>query len=957
MGSLGILATYASLVCIVVTIGAAVLGERKSDAKLVQVAEYATYGTAIALSASVGALQLALVSSDFSLQYVQDYTSSTLSPLYRVGAMWAGQGGSLLLWAWLVSLCAAWITYMNRVKGWQMSAWTTMVFAIVAGLFAVLVAFFASPFVAATEASSDGFGLNPLLQDPLQIIHPLTLYAGYVLYTVPFAIIVGALIKGDVDGPWLKIANRWNVLSWIALTIGIVLGARWAYAELGWGGYWAWDPVENASLLPWLTGTILLHTGLSVRGGSRLRLAGVIVTMVTFNLCLFGTFLTRSGVISSVHAFGESNLGTVLGAAIAVCVLACGVLVVWRLPQLRTVNPEKHSHGWLGQLVLLILLVAITVAVLWGTMYPLFSRVLNGQEIAVTPGFFRVVVTPLGIAILGLFAISPLLPGQSVTDTRREIVIRVAVFLAVFGGIMLVTHGANGGVALVLALATLSIMTVVRKATPRVKDAYQNDHSPILGAIRASGPYIGHVGLVILLLGVTFNVAFQTSAQKQIKVGQTLAIADQTVRLDSATVSQFPDRQSLGASISILDAAGAVTATVQPRLDAFSNSEQLHNEVGINVSPIRDVYIVIDALNSDTPGAEVLTITVYDNPAVIWIWVGGFLLVLGGVLFAIPRRRRVALDSQEEVAMPTDDELSSLLDAAIVAARSGQAGVSGGDPVADLLSRAEELSASKSGGSASQDDVVAFLEAAKARVADEVPVPASHTSPAKFNGDGGGSWRPAGGPQEKPKRVGLWVVLGVVAALLLGGAAYLAGHATGSSVPGINSGDPLTNAEASPAASAAAAVDQAQVTALMKKITADPKDVKSLRELGNTYYTASDFKNALRFYSQVVALTPKDDDAWVAVGAAAFNEGDTEQAKTAWLKAIEVNPKNAEAHYDLGFAYLAQKTPDNDKAKAEWETVVSLDPNSTWAKDASSMLSQHLSSSGPPSASSSPSSS
>ncbi len=491
MGTLGILATYAALVCVVVTIVTALLGERKSDAKLVQMAEYATYGTAITLSAAVGALQLALISTDFSLQYVQDYTSSTLSTLYRVGAMWAGQGGSLLLWAWLVSLCAAWITYANRAKRWEISAYTTAIFAVVAGLFAMLVAFFASPFATATQAASDGFGLNPLLQDPLQIIHPLALYAGYVLYTVPFAIVAGALIKGNTSGLWLKIANRWNVISWLALTAGIVLGARWAYAELGWGGYWAWDPVENASLLPWLTGTILLHTGLSVRGGSRLRLASVIVTMVTFNLCLFGTFLTRSGVISSVHAFGESNLGTVLGAAIAVFVIACAALVVWRLPDLRIVNPERRSHGWMGQLVLLILLVAITVAVLWGTLFPLFNRVISGQEIAVTPGFFRVVVTPLGIAVLGLFAISPLLPGQAVVDTKREIGIRVAVFVAVFGGIMLVTHGANFGVALVLALATLSLMTVVRKATPRLKDAYENDASPILGAIRASGPYVG----------------------------------------------------------------------------------------------------------------------------------------------------------------------------------------------------------------------------------------------------------------------------------------------------------------------------------------------------------------------------------------------------------------------------------------------------------------------------------
>jgi cytochrome c-type biogenesis protein CcmF len=961
MGSFGTFATYFSLLCVLVTIVAAVISGRKSDPGMERVAEYGTYGTAIALSIAVGALQLALLTTDYSLQYVQDYTSSTLSPLYRVGSMWAGQGGSLLLWAWLVSLFAAWITYANKAKNWQMSVYTQAVFAVVAGLFAMLVAFFASPFVPAAQAVSDGFGLNPLLQDPLQIIHPLALYAGYVLYTVPFAIIVGSLIKGDVSGPWLKIANRWNVIAWIALTAGIVLGARWAYAELGWGGYWAWDPVENASLLPWLTGTILLHTGMTFRGGSRLRLASVIVTMVTFNLCLFGTFLTRSGVISSVHAFGESNLGVVLGGAIGLFVLACGVLVVWRLPQLRVINPDRRARGWLGQLLLLLLLVAITVAVLWGTMYPLFARVLNGQEIAVTPGFFRVVVTPLGIAILGLFAISPLLPGQSVADTKREIGIRLGVFVAVFGAIMLVTHGANFGVALVLALATLAIMTVVRKATPRVKDGYENDQSPILGAIRATGPYVGHVGLVVLLTAVTLNVAFQAQGQGKVALGKTATIGNQVVRLDKVDVEQFADRTSFVATASILNASGEAAGTLDSKLQQFNNAEQLHADVGILSTVAHDVYVVVDEADA-TPGKEFAVLTVYDNPAVIWIWIGGFLLMLGGVLFAIPRRRRVAVDAMaEEGETVQDDELTQLLDAAIVAARSGQSGAAGGDPVSDLLSKAQELSASKHGGTADQDDVVAFLEQAKARAADDGTTKTPSPKDSSGSGSGGGSAVPAA-PKEKGSRTPLFVLLGLIAIVLIGGAAYLAGHASGASVPGINADAALTNAEAAPAsgapaASAAPAIDQAKVAELMKKITADPKDAKSLRELGNLYYTSQDFPNALIFYKKVVDVSPTDDDAWVAVGAASFNAGDVESARDSWMQASTVNPKNQEALYDLGFAYLAQKTPDNEKAKAAWQQVVSLDPKTQWAQDAQNMLQQHLSGSGKPSASAAPSSS
>jgi cytochrome c-type biogenesis protein CcmH/NrfG len=296
--------------------------------------------------------------------------------------------------------------------------------------------------------------------------------------------------------------------------------------------------------------------------------------------------------------------------------------------------------------------------------------------------------------------------------------------------------------------------------------------------------------------------------------------------------------------------------------------------------------------------------------------------------------------------------LSQLLDAAIVAARSGQMGSGAGDPVTDLLTRAQALSSAQTGGDASEDDVVAFLEQAKDRAATESSTSSGHV------GSGPPPSRQGGGaPQSKPKRTGLWVVLGIVAAIVVAGGAYLMGHATGSTVPGIDASAPLTDSPTGASASAAPAVDQAQVAALMKKIAADPKDAKSLRDLGNIYYTASDFKNAVTFYDKVVVVNPKDDDAWVAVGAAAFNLGDTEKAKDAWRTAIEVNPKNPEAHYDLGFAYLAQKTPDNEAAKAEWQKVVDLDPTSDWAKDAQSMLSEHVTASGAPAASAAPSSS
>ena len=933
MGTVGSIAVLVAIAAVIYTIVVSVLAARSSTPGRIKGAEYGTYAAAIALSVAVAVLQLALITGDYSLQYVGEYTSSTLSTFYRVGAMWAGQGGSLLLWAWLASLCAAWITYQNRMKNWQMSTYTTAAFAVVTGLFSGLVAFVSTPFAAATQVTTDGMGLNPLLQDPLQIIHPLALYAGYVLYTIPMAIVVGALLAGETSGPWVKVANRWNVISWIALTTGIVLGARWAYAELGWGGYWAWDPVENASLLPWLTGTILLHTGMTYRGLPRLRLASVIVVMTTFNLVLFGTFLTRSGVISSVHAFGESNMGAILGTAISLIVIACGALVVWRLPMLRLRDPERRGHGWLGQLIILLLLVIITIAVLWGTLYPLFARLISGEEIAVTPGFFRVVITPLALLILLLFAISPFLPGQEVENRAREIVIRVLVAVVVFGGIMVLTHGANSGVAIVMTLAVLSVMTVIHKARPRLRDAYENDQSPVWGAIRASGPYVGHVGLVVLLAAVAINVAFQVQGQGKIALGKTETIAGQSITLKNVDVQRFPDRDSFTAVVQVASESGNVLGTIEPKLEQFTNAEQLHAQVGILSNAFRDIYVVVDEADG-TAGSEFAVLTVYDNPGVIWIWVGGCLLALGGVLYAIPRRRRRDDQAEETTMSATDDELAALLDAAIVAARTGTASAAEGDPVADLVSRAEELAKAKSGGEAKQDDVVEFLEQARSKVSAEVvQSPRAAAAPVKSSGGHQPPTAPEAAGEGKQRPTGLYVVGAVVAvaALLLG--AYALGNSRGAAVPGFN-GTP-TSSSPSPSTTP---VDQAAVGALMQKIATNPKDFTSLLALGDLYFNAGDFKNAQVFYKKAVEVDPKKDAAWVAYGAAAYNAGDDATAQAAWEKAIAVNPDNAEAHYDLGFLYLSQKPPQEAKAKAQWLEVVRIDPKSELAKS----VQQHL---------------
>lgn len=912
MGLLGNVMLYAAVASVLITIISGILGGRSNDAGHIRNAERATYLTAILVTGAVLLLQVALVTLDFSLGYVGEYTSTTLSVPYRVGAMWAGMAGSLLLWGWIISLTSAWMVYANKKKGFGVTSWSYAISAAYGGLFVLMSLYNSSggPFDKATSTVADGMGLNPLLQDPLQLIHPLFLYGGYVLYTLPFAVLVGQLIAGKVTGiEWIRFARAWAILSWISLTIGIVLGARWAYAELGWGGYWAWDPVENASLIPWLTGTAVLHLGLSHRGDrSRVRMRSAIMLLVTFTLCVFGTFLTRSGVIQSVHAFGESNLGPVLGGAIVVTVLGCGALFVWRLPLLQYRDEKAHSHGWFGQMLLTVLLSLMTIAVMWGTLYPLFARAFLNQEIAVTPGFFRVAVTPMGVAILVLFALSPFFKDQQFENVQREAALRAVVFGAIFGVVFYAYHFTHAGVAFTLAMAVLAAWTVIAKSRRPIGGAMHSEKDRWWNVAHASSPYFAHLGLIIMLSAITLNVVGEVKEQTKLAIGQTKNVAGVSIKLDTVQVQQFPDRASFQAYLSVLGSDGKPEANIVSMLERFSNSEQLQAQVGIDSGIVRDIYVVVDEADATT-GAEWTRITVYNNPAINWIWFGGGLLGLGGVFYLLPtfRRRRVVAAAAAGVgaAAAADPELLQVVDTAILAVQAGIE-TTANERVNALIATARDLSG---GEAATTESMVAFLQRTRGAA-----VPAGvDRAPSSLN---------------RNQLIGAGVGIAVLAIA----GTYIATHSSGSSIPGIT-GNPTSSASAS-----AGSTDEAKVAEYMAALQANPKDATALWNLGNVYFDAQDYANALKFYTKLTAVSPTDANVWIAAGAAAFNGGDDQAAFEDWTKATQVDPKNVEAHYNLGFWYLSQQPSQELKAKAEWETVVKMAPESDFA----STVKQHL---------------
>ncbi len=632
MGTLGTLALYGAVLAIAATMVVGVAAARRGTARLVTATHTGVFAVTSLVTLAVLVLQISLVRLDFGLKYVGEYTSSTLSIPYRIGSMWAGQAGSLLLWGWIIAIGGAATLLTARRRGLDLSTWVYVIIAAFDGLFVGIVAFLQSPFLPQTEKLQDGVGLNPLLQDPLQLIHPVLLYGGYVLFTVPFAILLGQVIGGRTTGPWIGYARLWTIIPWTSLTIGMLLGARWAYAELGWGGYWAWDPVENASLIPWLSGTALLHAGLAQRGNRhRLRMSSVLLLTATFNLCLFGTFLTRSGVIQSVHAFGISNVGPVIGAAIVASVLVTGGVLIWRLPELQRPDTRRRFEGWFGHRVLVTLLVVMTIAVLWGTLYPLFARAFLGQEVAVSPGFFRVVVTPLGLALLVLLAISPFLPNQRIAEPRREAVIRIVLFVLVGGATLLM--GGHAIVAFVLALSVLDVRTIMWRSRPQLAMAMRVREDRTRAMATALSPYLAHMGLVVLFAAIAINVTGEVRDQVRLNVGSTATVAGHSIRLDSAQVVNLPDRQRLQAQVGLLDTDGALLDEMGVSVTAFRNASAPYAQIGINTALTRDVYIVIDGWPTNiSAGISWLRLTVYDNPAISWVWFGAGMIGVGGFL-------------------------------------------------------------------------------------------------------------------------------------------------------------------------------------------------------------------------------------------------------------------------------------------------------------------------------------
>jgi len=640
---------------------AAFRGGAGRSERFVRSAERAMVVTLALLSVAVAGLAYAFITRDFNVEYVASYSSRDLPLIYTVAAMWGGQKGSLLLWAWLLSLFGTVVVAQNRHRHRELMPYVVGVLAVVLVFFAALLTFVTPPLERLAFTPADGQGLNPMLQNPGMVFHPTTLYLGYVGFAVPFAWGIAALMTGRLDDEWITTTRRWTVFAWLFLTWGNLLGAQWAYVELGWGGYWAWDPVENASFLPWLTGTAFLHSVMIQEKKNMLKVWNMVLIIVTFALTMFGTFLTRSGVISSVHSFGASGLGPpFLGFIAATLIFSFGLLAN-RMHLLRSRNEldsvvSRESSFLTNNL----LFVVAAFAVFWGTVFPLISEAVRGVKITVGPPFYNQVTIPLFLLLLALMGVCPLIAWRRATTSNLH---RNFVRPGVAGVLTLASLYALGmrdAYALIsFALAAFVTATIglefYRGTRARREIGGKGWPAAVWDLVgrnhRRYGGYLVHLGVVLVFVGVT-GKAFVQETDATLGPGESADVADYTVTFRKRQDSGDADRYSVGALLDVAR-AGRPVGTLMPARRFYRSADEPSTEAGIRSTLRDDLYVMLASYEDDRATLKIIL-----NPLTAWLWIGGIVMSIGTLIALVPdhRQRRAMAERllrEEEAAYAT----------------------------------------------------------------------------------------------------------------------------------------------------------------------------------------------------------------------------------------------------------------------------------------------------------------
>ncbi len=644
--------------------GAVLYGRGTRNVAWVESARYAMSLTFPLLTVSVVSLVYLLVTNHYEVAFVSQVTSRSMPFYLKVTALWGGQSGSLLFWSWSLAAFATAVTIRKWDRDRAFLPWVILVVLITLAFFLFLSVFFENPFTrywqtpvgivrsfarpdgAVPFVPRDGRGLNPLLRHPGMIIHPPMLYLGFVSFVIPYAFAVAALVSGRTDDRWIRLTRRWTLWAWLFLSLGLILGAWWAYDVLGWGGYWGWDPVEIAALMPWLTGTAFLHSVITQEKKGMFKQWNMVLIILTFDLVIFGTFLTRSGVLSSVHAFAQSPIGPLFFVFIATTFSASLGLLLYRWDDLRSEN-ELHSFFSREALFLLnnLLFIGVFITSFWGVLFPLVSEIVTGQKVTVGPPFYERATAPLFAGLLLLMGIAPL-SAWTYSSLKKWGRMIWKPFLASSLTIPAVLYlgirrwEAILGFWLVGFVLAITLYEFWKGVKARRKRHQESGLAALWNLAKANqrryGGYIVHIGVVLMALGIIGIEMFQVETQGTIPEGGSLSLAGYTLTYEDLATFDTNDGRNVARAVVRVSKNGVNVTDLYPRRDFFYDANQQMTIPGVRSTLAGDLYVIlVDWREISASGA---TFKVYYNPLVKWLWLGSLVFVCGVVVAAWPQK-------------------------------------------------------------------------------------------------------------------------------------------------------------------------------------------------------------------------------------------------------------------------------------------------------------------------------
>jgi cytochrome c-type biogenesis protein CcmF len=610
----------------------------------------------VTLFASLSLVWL-LASENFSYAYVVEYTSRELPVIYRIAAFWGGSAGSLLFWLLVLSFYGVTISYSKHDNCEEMLPIVSIIITVIMAFYVILLNFAAFPFERISPPPTDGNGLNPLLQNPGMTVHPVNLYLGYIGFTIPYAYAMAGLLLSRTDTVWLTVTRRWTLISWVFLGIGIIYGAHWSYEELGWGGYWAWDPVENASILPWFTATAFLHSALVQERRGMLRLWNVILITMTFLLTLFGTYLVRSGAIWSIHAFTNGPMGRFFLIFIAILFIFSVSVIVLRLPIFRESNRFESVVSREASFVINnVLFLAIACIVLWGTLYPITSRYLLGQQMVVGESYYNSVVLPVAVCVLMLMGIGQIVSWRKDSCTLILVKARIPFVLALAVTILftiLLFH--QYGHIFYLAMsglfaASFAIFSIFTLTLKRLSHMRSHKLRDIFRSRRWFGAQIVHISFAVIAVGIIASGGFHVDKQVNMSIRNQVQIGNyhvEFVGMGMTNASRGAEARKIYANL-IVSRGTRVLGVMRPAAYFYQDGQAPMESVTLYSRPLMDFYVVMLGMSKDNQHA------IFDfhlNPLVEWIWFGGYLLIFGTLLSLWPdslyRKDKVVISEGE----------------------------------------------------------------------------------------------------------------------------------------------------------------------------------------------------------------------------------------------------------------------------------------------------------------------